>query len=253
MSKWFLTVAVTVTSLSISALSFASSGASHDGGAGGIKDPKAGWEHLWHECLIDIILIGVIFAIITLYLLIANRRTSPDQVGTAGPLSSSAMLSWVFIPTFLFMADDFYLGVKAWDLFRVYRTMPEDGLEIKMDASMWNFHFTYPNGIELDNELVVPKGTPVVMRMTSYDTIHSLYPVNHWVKEDAMPGRITHMWFLPTEVGESVLTCAEYCGFGHSGMYGTLIVKEQADYDRWVMANTPETEMLESEGSEENL
>jgi cytochrome c oxidase subunit 2 len=141
--------------------------------------------------------------------------------------------------------------MKGWDLFRVYRTMPEDGLEIKMDASMWNFHFTYPNGIELDNELVVPKGTPVVMKMTSYDVIHSLYPVNHWVKEDAMPGRITHMWFLPTEVGESVITCAEYCGFGHSGMYGKLIVKEQADYDRWVSANSPEQSM--SDSSDEHL
>ncbi len=246
MKKWFLTVATAVATLSFDAIAYASSPAAT--GVGGIKDPKAGWEHLWRECLIDITIIGVIFAVITLYLLIANRRTSPDQVGTATPLSSSAMLSWVFIPVFLFMADDFYLGVKAWDLFRVYRTMPEDGLEIKMDASMWNFHFTYPNGIETDNELVVPKGTPVVMKMTSYDTIHSLYPVNHWVKEDAMPGRITHMWFLPTEVGESVITCAEYCGFGHSGMYGTLIVKEQADYDRWVVANTPE-----SEGSDENL
>jgi len=236
MKKWFLALATVVTTFALEGVSFAATT------KGGISDPAEGWRHLWHEVLIDITIIGIIFAVITFYLIVTNIRKSDDQMGTATPLSSSAALSWAFIPVFLFLADDFFLALKGWDLFRVYRTLPEEGLEIKLEASMWNFNFKYPNGIEVNNDLVVPKGTPVVFKMTSIDTIHAPYFIDHWVKEDVMPGRITHMWILPTKVGETVLTCAEYCGFGHSMMSGKLIIKDPADYDRWVADNAPEPE-----------
>lgn len=51
-----------------------------------------------------------------------------------------------------------------------------------------------------------------------------------------MPGRVTWQWFMPDKLGESVITCREYCGENHSAMYGKAIVMTQADFDAWMVS-----------------
>ena len=43
----------------------------------------------------------------------------------------------------------------------------------------------------------MPVGQPVVLRMTSTDVIHSFGLIEYRLKEDILPGRITHLWFYP--------------------------------------------------------
>ncbi len=204
----------------------------------GISDPVPGWDHLWHELMIDIWAIGIFFALVTLWFMIRYARRSPDEEGRPVVLSTAAMFGWALVPTFAFMADDFYLGVKGWDLWNDYRNVPENAYEIRSEASMWQWTFIYPNGAEGDGEedgLVVPEKTPILMTMTSNDTIHSLYLFGYKVKEDSMPGRMTYLWFYSGEAGkETILTCTEYCGMGHSQMYGKVRVLSKRDFKRWV-------------------
>ena len=70
--------------------------------------------------------------------------------------------------------------------------------------------------------------------MISDDVLHSHYMVKYRNTEDVMPGRVTYHWIMPDQVGESVVTCREYCGAAHSNMYGKIIVKSSADYQAWV-------------------
>jgi len=42
------------------------------------------------------------------------------------------------------------------------------------------------------------------------------------------------MWFLPDELGEYVITCAEYCGMNHAYMQGRLRVVPVDEYNAWV-------------------
>jgi cytochrome c oxidase subunit 2 len=62
---------------------------------------------------------------------------------------------------------------------------------------MYSWDYTYPNGVRTQNELKVPAGKPVLLRMTSRDTLHSHYIPDFRVKEDSMPGRVTYLWFYP--------------------------------------------------------
>ncbi len=204
------------------------------GGGGGPDDPAAGWDHLFHEMLIDITVIGLVFALVTLYLMVKYRRKEPGQQGTPVRLSRGAMLGWALIPAFAFMADDFYLALKGWDLFNDYRNVPEESYEVKLESRLWNWSFTYPNGVQTMDELRVPEGKPVVLRMTSADVVHSLFLPDFRVKEDSMPGRITYLWFYPKNRGEYVFTCAEYCGLLHSNMKGKLIVMPAEDFFAWL-------------------
>jgi len=196
------------------------------------RDPAAGWDILWHEIVIDITVIGVIFSLAAIYMVWKYRAKSEDEVGHAPKLSKAAAWGWVLIPASIFMADDFFLSAKGWTLWNDYRRIPDEAQEIRVYAYQWYWEFDYGDGIYTE-ELVVPKGQPVVLRMTSEDVIHSLYIPEFRVKEDVMPGRVTYVWFNPTKTGEYVHTCTEYCGTAHAEMYTNVRVVEQAEYDEW--------------------
>lgn len=196
-------------------------------------NPAPGWDHLWNEILIDITVIGVVFGAVAVYMLFKFKAKSPDDVGKGPKLSKAQAISWALIPAAVFMADDFFLSAKGWDLWNVYRNPPEDAMEVKVTAYQWYWEFTYENGITTD-ELVVPAGKPVVLRMSSEDVIHSFYIPKYRVKEDVMPGRVTYVWFRPEE-GKAIATCTEYCGLAHANMPVTVVGKNQADYDAWMV------------------
>jgi cytochrome c oxidase subunit 2 len=98
---------------------------------------------------------------------------------------------------------------------------------------MWRWDFTYPNGVQVTNELRVPAGKPVMLRMTATDVVHSFYLPDFRVKEDSMPGRVTYLWFYPRKPGEHLATCAEFCGMMHSKMIGKVIVLPPEEFTAW--------------------
>jgi cytochrome c oxidase subunit 2 len=198
-----------------------------------INDPARGWDRLWREYLVDVSIIFAVFAGLGAWFMWRYRRRSPHEVGSAPPLSRAAAVGWVVIPVFVFMADDLYLAARTWQLWNVYRDVPADRLEVRLEAAMWRWDFTYPNGVQATNELRVPAGKPVMLRMTATDVVHSFYLPDFRVKEDSMPGRVTYLWFYPQKTGEYVATCAEYCGMMHSKMTGKVIVVPPAEFAAW--------------------
>jgi len=204
---------------------------------GGLADPASGWDTLWYHLLLDIGSIGIFFGIAAIYLLFKYRRQRPDQEGDGPSLSFGQSMAWALIPMFLFLADDFYLAANGWKLWNDQRRVPENAMEVKVTAMMYGWMFDYGDGVESDNDdgLVVPAGRPVVLRMKSEDVIHSFFIPDFRIKEDVMPGRITYLWFNPTESrkGEHVFTCAEYCGFGHSNMFGKVKVVSPEEFEAW--------------------
>jgi cytochrome c oxidase subunit 2 len=211
--------------------------------------PHEHWDEVWHETMVDITVIGVVFSLVTLWFMIAYRRKGHGERGKWPHLSAQAKVGWVVIPVMLFLADDLFLFVKGWDLHNHYREVPQESYEIKVTASMWNWNYEYPNGVSTDGELRVPEGKAIVLRMQSDDVVHSHYLNRYRVTEDVMPGRVTYQWFMPDEIGESVVTCREYCGENHSAMYGKVIVMSQADFDAWLATEGGESTASASGGS----
>lgn len=207
-----------------------------------IADPVKGFDDLWYEVMVDITIIGAIFAFILVYFMIKYRRRSSDDEGSQKPMTVLSAIGWSVIPIFLFIADDLYMAAKGWELYNDYRNVPENSMEIKLESAMWSWDYTYPNGVKSYNELRVPAGTPIVLRMTSRDTLHSHYIPDFRIKEDSMPGRVTYLWFHPKEPGEHVVTCAEYCGILHSRMAGKIIAMPEDEFTAWYKA---EAENLE--------
>ena len=76
-------------------------------------------------------------------------------------------------------------------------------------------------------------GKKVVIQLLSKDVIHSLYIPNVRLKVDAIPGRITRMWFNTKKTGIYEIACAEMCGTYHYKMAAKMTVHTQDDYNLW--------------------
>ena len=118
----------------------------------------------------------------------------------------------------------------------------EDVVRVEVMAQQWMWTFRYsgvdrvfntPDDILSVNHLHIPIGKKVVIQLLSKDVIHSLYIPNVRRKVDAIPGRITRMWFQTKKTGSYEIACAEMCGTYHYKMAGRMTVHEQRDYDYW--------------------
>jgi len=157
-------------------------------------------------------------------------RRTPDQVGENVVESKNLELAWTIIPLCI------VIGVYFWgarDFMRT-RNIPKDALQIAVVGKRWMWKVQHPDGRREINELHVPKGKPIHLKLISQDVIHSFYIPAFRIKQDAIPSFYTSIWFEPTKVGVYPLYCAEYCGKDHSLMGGKVVVMEPADYERWL-------------------
>lgn len=85
--------------------------------------------------------------------------------------------------------------------------------------------------VVLLNQLLIPEGKPVRVRVRSTDVIHSLFLPNFRVKQDAMPGMSIETWFTPQRAGDFEIACAELCGLGHYRMKGEVHVVAAKEFE----------------------
>ncbi len=155
-----------------------------------------------------------------------RRGVLAEQIEGSTPLE----LTWSIIPLFVFMV------IFAWGAVVYFkgRTPPRDSSEVYVVAKQWMWKVEHAEGQREINELHVPVGRDVKLIMTSQDVIHSFYVPAFRMKQDVLPGRYTVEWFRATKPGTYHLFCAEYCGTQHSGMIGSIVVMEPAQYEAWM-------------------
>jgi len=137
---------------------------------------------------------------------------------------------WIVVPLVLTMVM-FVWGAAA---YFEQRVMPTNAIELTVVGKQWMWKIQHPQGRSEINELHVPLGQPVVLRMVSEDVIHSFYLPAFRVKMDVLPQRYTSLWFQATKPGRYHLFCAEYCGTEHADMSGHVIVMQPAEYAEWL-------------------
>jgi len=85
----------------------------------------------------------------------------------------------------------------------------------------------------------VPLGRNIKLLIASQDVIHSFFLPAFRIKQDAVPGRYSELWFKADRIGTYHLFCSEYCGTHHSAMVGSVIVMRPDDYQKWLMQGAP--------------
>ena len=94
-----------------------------------------------------------------------------------------------------------------------------DALKIEVVGHQWWWEFRYPDlGITTANEVHIPVGQTVSLRMGTADVVHSFWPPRFAGKRDVFPNRETRLWFKAEQAGEYPGQCAEFCGIQHGRM-----------------------------------
>jgi cytochrome c oxidase subunit 2 len=172
----------------------------------------------------------VLVAALVVYFTIKYRRRSPNEVGADIHGSLVLELTWTIIPLLLSMV---MFGWGASLFFRMSRP-PADSMEIYVVGKQWMWKVQHPEGVREINELHVPIDRNVRITLGSEDVIHDYGIPAFRVKMDAVPGKLTTMWFRATKVGTYHIYCDQYCGTRHAGMIGVVIAMEPLAFEAWL-------------------
>ena len=97
---------------------------------------------------------------------------------------------------------------------------PQPG-EIEIPIVAKQFDFTPGSS----TPIVLKIGQPVVLEVTTKDRRHGFFSQELGIDETMTPGKTTYIHLNPTQAGTFTFHCSVFCGSGHDGMEGTIIVQ----------------------------
>jgi len=114
----------------------------------------------------------------------------------------------------------------------------DGGVTLLVTGRQWWWQITYedpqPNMVfSTANEIHIPVGEPVLVKLESSDVIHSFWVPNLTGKMDAITGRQNELQIQADRPGVYRGQCAEFCGFQHAHMGLLVIAESKEDYLRW--------------------
>jgi cytochrome c oxidase subunit II len=112
-----------------------------------------------------------------------------------------------------------------------------DPLIVDVRGHQWWWEIRYPDGpggvvVHAANELHIPVGRPVHVRLTSNDVIHSFWVPQLGHKIDAMPGLVTYARLEASRTGVFRGQCAEFCGPQHARMSLLVYAHDPDEFER---------------------
>jgi cytochrome c oxidase subunit 2 len=87
---------------------------------------------------------------------------------------------------------------------------------------------------ETANEIHMPVGQRVAVRLISRDVIHSFWVPQLQGKLDLVPGKVNVTWLQADRPGIYRGLCAEYCGLQHARMGFLVIAQPAAEFTAWL-------------------
>jgi cytochrome c oxidase subunit 2 len=139
---------------------------------------------------------------------------------------------WTVIPA-LILVMIAVPTVKA--IFKENETPRGTPLTVEVIGHQWWWEFRYPEfNLTTANELHVPVGRIISLKMGAFDVVHSFWLPEFAGKRDVFPNRETRLWFNAEEPGEYSGQCAEFCGIQHARMAFRVVAMPPADFQGWL-------------------
>jgi cytochrome c oxidase subunit II len=243
---------------------------------------------------------GIVFVIthIMLFVFAFRFRGNRRKKATFVPHDNTLEIVWTIAPAIV-MAYLVISGLDTWNEVMADIRPDEEYMEIEAVGEQFGWTIRYPGQDNLlgersyklisgdnpigqnwkdvknhddfqANEIVLPVGKRIRVRITSKDVLHNFYLPHFRVKMDAVPGMPTYFVFTPTKTTEEYrnelsnykeyqqpadqadpngeqlwqrfdfeLACAELCGKGHFSMKKIVKIVSEDEYKAWVETQNP--------------
>ncbi len=160
---------------------------------------------------------------------LVRRRARKVRGGDARGL---VLTLGVVLPSLVF-AGAFALSVVGLQRTSAPQQDPAATVEVIGHTWWWEVRYAGTDAVTA-NEIHVPVGEPVRLRLRSADVIHSFWVPELMPKTDLLPGRVNDTWMTADRPGRFRGQCAEYCGEQHAHMAFEVVAQPRAEYDAWL-------------------
>jgi len=186
--------------------------------------------------ILTLIVCAVIFAVVATIVVYAVvkfrwREGEKDPLQFAG--SKKVEIIWTAVPI-LIVVVLFVLTAQA---MRVADPPQPANPDLVIVGRQWWWEVRYPgSGVISANEIHIPVGKPMSVRLEAADVLHALWIPQLTRQMTNIPGQPTHIWLQADKPGVYPGLCTEYCGTQHAWMRIKVIAQPQEEFDAWQQA-----------------
>ena len=193
--------------------------------------------------VVFLVVCAIMYVLVIAFLIagiVRRRRAEANVVETArhhesDPLMRTGLITWTALVGTGLVA----LAIASFFTDRsMAKAAAHEKLSIIVTANQWWWDITYVSAyvtksLRTANELHLPVGVPVRIRLHSNDVIHSFWVPRLAGKQDLIPGRDSAITIVPKKIGTFRGQCAELCGAQHAHMALVVNVDSYADFIKW--------------------
>lgn len=201
-------------------------------------------HHLYVKVFWWTMLILAVVAVLLTYVLVRFRERPGQDRPKPVHGHVGLEIAWTVVPAMIVVA---IVIPSVQGVFQTYRLQEErDPLVVHVVGKRYWWSFHYPQlGVTTANELHLPVGRPVALRLESGDVIHSFWVPMLGGKRDVNPvvavpegeePKRNWLYFTIKEAGVYWGQCAEFCGEAHSLMGLRVVAQSEEAFQEWVEA-----------------
>ena len=223
-------------------------------------DPKTDFAQSIHSLYVLVFWITLAILVVVWGLLayiLVRFRARPDSPRPRQIRGHLGMeLLWTAIPALI------VIGIAVPTVRTVFRTQRAPGpdiLVVDVIGHQFWWEFRYPDGVVTANDLHLPVGVPITLRLHSADVIHSFWVPMLGGKRDVNPqiakppaeegeeapqppaeqrqgdtGAYNYLHFTVNEGGVYRGQCAEFCGSSHAIMGMRVVAESPFEFQAWL-------------------
>jgi cytochrome c oxidase subunit 2 len=196
---------------------------------------------LKHLIILIVAVCSVVWMLVMVALIAALWRRRDGRPAPPQPRSERRMAVAVIgavVATVLIIST---FTIMSFVATRALSAAGQDDLTIRVRGLQWWWGLEYigpdpSQRFETANEIHIPVGRNVRLKLEGLDVIHSFWVPSLAGKQDLVPGRSNELTIRAEQAGVYRGQCAEYCGMQHAHMALVVIAESQDDFDNWANA-----------------
>ncbi|MDX1520230.1 MAG: cytochrome c oxidase subunit II [Anaerolineae bacterium] len=196
-------------------------------GQGAAEIAMLWWIMFWLATGVFIAVMGLLF-----YALFRSRTGHPEESQTESRRDNLLIIGGG-VTTLIILVVVYFFTLRTINVLAA--ATPEAEFTIEVVGRQWWWEVYYPNQqVITANEIHIPVGQRVALKVTSGDVIHSFWVPQLHGKIDMIPGQTNTLWLQADRPGQYYGVCAEYCGIQHAKMAFIVVAEPLDEFREWL-------------------
>jgi cytochrome c oxidase subunit II len=200
-------------------------------------DPQSPFARAIYDLgIVSGIILALIFVIVAggiVYAVFRFRARPGDPDPQQIPGNRKVEITWLVIP-FLIVIFLFAITLSAMNR---GDPPPAPTPDLIVTGHQFWWQADYPaSGVTTANEIHIPAGRPLSVRLESQDVLHEFWVPKLTRKMTTVPGHTNYIWLQADKPGTYIGQCSEFCGAQHAWMRIVVIADEPRRFEEWQKA-----------------